>query len=292
MAASIEELCLILGTPEAELRYLMRKRKQLYRRSLTTKRSGGIRELLVPSYKLRLVQRKVVDSILLPSFSNLPKCVMGGRSGISNRDNAFAHINSEAMARFDFSNFFTSIDSKKVFYVFHHDLDFDVKAARLLTSITTINPYNGKLDFLPQGSPTSPILATLAIKKLIMELDDLCRKYDLVFTVWIDDITISGNEVDLRRAYKPIVALLRRSRIPLNTRKTTGVIKPGSAHKFMVSGININQGHLSIPRNLRNKIKSDLRNGKNSRKVIARLNYAKSVNRAQALHIKHKFVAK
>lgn len=286
MAASIEELCSVLGVQEGKLRYLARRREQLYRKSLVKKRSGGTRKLLVPSYELKLVQRKILDTILLPAFNRLPKCVMGGRLGISNKGNALAHVNCESMARFDFNDFFTSIDSKKVFYVFHYDLGLTVEAAKLLTSLTTISSHDSESSFLPQGSPASPVLATLAIKKLIVELDNLCKERNLVFTIWIDDITISGKEADLKRAYRSVVALLRNSRVPLNIQKTTGVIKPGSAHKFMVSGINIDRGHLSVPRNLRNRVKSGLRSGKSSRKTIAQLNYVKSVNRTQASHIK------
>lgn len=287
MAISIKELCSKLEVQEVEIKYLAHSRKLQYRESLIEKRSGGTRELFVPSNKLKEVQRKIVDQILLPSFNKLPRCVMGGRSGISNKDNAFAHINSEAMAKFDFCNFFTSIDSKKVFYVFRNDLGFTTKAAKLLTELTTISSRDG-ITFLPQGAPTSPILATLAIKKLIMSLHNLCLEHNLIFTIWIDDITISGTEADLRKTYKSAVALIRNSRIPLNMQKTTGIIKPGSAYRFVVSGINIDKGGLSIPKDLRKKIKSDLRKDAGSHRAIARLSYARSINETQVSHLERK----
>ena len=46
---------------------------------------------------------------------------------------------------------------------------------------------------LPQGAPTSPIIANLICRRLDSRIEGLARKHDLAYTRYADDIIVSGN---------------------------------------------------------------------------------------------------
>ncbi len=56
--------------------------------------------------------------------------------------------------------------------------------------IAKLSVYEGKL---PQGSPLSPILATLIGNLLDVRLTQIAKKYRLTYTRYADDISFSSN---------------------------------------------------------------------------------------------------
>ena len=53
---------------------------------------------------------------------------------------------------------------------------------------------------LPQGSPTSPMLANLSLRRLDSRLAGLAEKFDGVYTRYADDLAFSGGNELARRA--------------------------------------------------------------------------------------------
>ncbi|MCK4918335.1 MAG: RNA-directed DNA polymerase [Candidatus Pacebacteria bacterium] len=149
------------------------------------KKNGGLRPIKPPVKKLKLIQRKILDVILvkqevLPSVYGLDKS-----KGIL--DNARRHqVNSDYyLVNLDIEQFFPNVKYKTVKKIFRK-LGFSKDCANLLTKICTIDKS------IPQGSPTSPYLSALALEKLDKNIFNFCKKNKFIFTRYFDDITISG----------------------------------------------------------------------------------------------------
>src|SRR5689334_20435078 len=62
------------------------------------------------------------------------------------------------------------------------------EAARVLTKLTT---YQYRL---PQGAPTSPVIANLAFKQTALQLLEVVKGQDITFTTYLDDLTFSSKK--------------------------------------------------------------------------------------------------
>jgi RNA-directed DNA polymerase len=227
---STRKLCYeILKIRKEELLSLVADADSYYRPyQQTKKREDGtikVREIEPSIEYLKTVQRKIDRKILKPAMANLPAGVMGGRPHMSVVDNASIHANSPALMKYDVKNFFPSIEYRHVYYVFRYRLNFCEEAANILTKLTT---YPSANPHVPQGAPTSTSLAMFALEPLCKKLTDYTEKFGMNFSVWIDDITISGttNEMSVRRGH--ITHLVNSTPYMIHPEKDSGIIKKGS----------------------------------------------------------------
>jgi RNA-directed DNA polymerase len=58
---------------------------------------------------------------------------------------------------------------------------------------------NSRIGHLPQGAPTSPMLANLAVRKLDAEIESIAAAHGLTFTRYADDIALSTNSSTFSR---------------------------------------------------------------------------------------------
>ena len=106
-----------------------------------------------------------------------------GRSVITN---AKPHVRARLLLNLDLLDFFPNMHFGRVRGVFmHHPFSFSHEVATILAQICC---YQGSL---PQGAPTSPIMANLICRGLDRELARFCRKLHCKYTRYADDITIS-----------------------------------------------------------------------------------------------------
>jgi len=161
---------------------------KLYRSWEEPKRSGGTRPIDAPREKLKFIQERINERIL--QRTRIHKAAIGGVRGKRLIDNLRIHIGKPMLANFDLENFFSNITSKQVYRIFCA-IGAVPDVAKVLTRLTT---FKGRL---PQGTPTSPMLANLAagyggLSCLDGRIDGLCKKHGSRNGRWIDDISISG----------------------------------------------------------------------------------------------------
>ena len=142
------------------------------------------RIILAPARELKERQRWILRYIL--KNVELPECVHGFVNNKSIVTNAYCHVNKQEIGCIDIKDFFPSITKKMVVEVFKN-LGYSEKISKALAEICT---YEG---ILPQGAPTSPMIANLVLKSLDLELLTYANKNKLVYTRYADDITISGD---------------------------------------------------------------------------------------------------
>lgn len=215
--------------------YILRsiKRPQnFYRTFEIAKRNGNKRKITEPLPGLKSIQYWILNNIIktvpLNKFNN---AYSKGKSIITN---AKYHTKQRQILNLDIEKFFDNITFDLVF-VFFKNLGYNAVVANCLTSLCTLN------GGLPQGSPSSPYLSSILTSEIDDKLFAYCRSYNLRYSRYADDISISGN-FHPGTIISGVRGILKQLDFNLNERKT----KVKQRHQQqIVTGIVVNQA-LSI----------------------------------------------
>lgn len=148
--------------------------------------NGKLRHLAYPRGKLRRVHERFkfhLKKIKQPDYLFSP------RSGRSQRDNAAQHVGQQQFFSLDVKQFYPTTTEKHVYHWAADELGMREDVAGLFTRLATVD---GIVSF---GSPLTPVLATLVHRKMFDAIAKACRRRGLHISLWVDDITISGNFV-------------------------------------------------------------------------------------------------
>jgi RNA-directed DNA polymerase len=187
---------------------------KLYRSWEEPKKSGGTRPIDAPKEKLKFIQKRINTRIL--QRTQIHKAALGGVRGKRLRDNLQIHAGKPMVGNFDLEQFFSNITSKQVYRTFCA-IGASPDVARVLTRITT---FKGRL---PQGPPTSPMLANLVAgyggrSCFDGRIEGLCKKHRSDNGRWIDDIAISGPRY-LQKLKPTVERIIEQSGFKLNRGK-------------------------------------------------------------------------
>ena len=117
------------------------------------------------------------------------------------KDNAKRHFAAKFLVTIDIKSFFPSINPQQVRSVWRETLNCSPDVAYLLTGLTTCRGY------LPQGAPTSTMLANLILSSFDGEIRAACDAHAVVYSSWVDDLAFSGE--DPRLIIASVIATLR-----------------------------------------------------------------------------------
>lgn len=162
----------------------------------------------------------------------LPPYIFGGVKGHSNLDNALRHSSKSLIFKADIKDFFPSIDSERIRRIFRIRLGCSEEVTDVLTELST---YEG---ILPQGSPTSTMLANFAIEHLAFRLFCLAKQHGAAYTQFVDDITISGPKHLVK--LKPLIVKIIEEEGFINNPKKLVIQTEREEH--IVTGVRINFG--------------------------------------------------
>jgi retron-type reverse transcriptase len=173
-----------------------------YHRFQIAKKTGGVRAISAPKPALAMVQRWVLENILMRlSVSPQAHGFLRGHSIVTN---ALPHVNRAVVVNLDLKNFFPSISFRRVKGLFR-GLGYSEHLATVLALICTEPPrvaaaVDGKIYFvalgervLPQGACTSPAVTNVLCRRLDCRLNGLAKKRGFVYTRYADDLTFSGD---------------------------------------------------------------------------------------------------
>lgn len=172
------------------------------------KKNGEMRPIRPPQKRLKELQRKILQDIL--STAKLNGSVYGLEAAMGIVQNAEAHqCNHDTdLVALDIAGFFPSVTIKSVRRVFKK-MGFDKECASVLAKICTVD------GSLPQGAPTSPILSALVLEKIDKQIFDYCRKNQVTYTRYFDDITLSGKRLN-KKIVKRVEDILTTQGYTLN----------------------------------------------------------------------------
>lgn len=213
------------------------------------------RTIHAPVPLLKEVQRAIL-SVLEPL--PLPTCVHGFRRGRSIVTAARAHLRARALLNVDLIDFFHSVEAFKVRRALLSSLiprwvretgelerrDIPAVLEALVTLTTFDQGHEGAIQrVLPQGAPTSPVLANLAARPLDRAILALIRDLpgELVYTRYADDLTISSPyEIDRSVLGEVLKAITRSGFRPHPAKIVLASTLKGSPHfrqRLTVTGL-------------------------------------------------------
>lgn len=176
----------LLRVTPAELRALEQGADQYSEFDRPKKNGIGTRHVENPCRELKRAQARIariLGKITPPDFLFCPvkrRCYV---------TNAAAHRGNRVVQCLDIEKFFPNTPQRRVFWFFNVVMKCNRDLAGLFAKLAC---YRGHL---PTGSPLSPIMAYFAFYDLWAQIAEFCEARGYTFTIYIDDVTVSGTRV-------------------------------------------------------------------------------------------------
>lgn len=278
---STQELAQWLGITCAEVDWLTRSRrdrpveKEHYRYRWIL-RPGRPRLFEIPRLRLKQVQRKLMELFAaIPPHARAHGFVPG-RSVASCLE---PHVGQDIVLRMDLRHFFPSIRRGRVMAMLR-DFGYPELVAKLIARLVTstvpqpiletsrtsfgvqayeVLSYALGQPHLPQGAPTSPVLANLVAWKLDCRLAGLAERVGAKYTRYADDLIFSGDRSFGRGLVKfreLVLAIAIDEGFSIRHTKTRTMRRGG---RQIAAGLVMNQ-RLNVPRENYDQLRAILHN--------------------------------
>lgn len=283
---TLKHLAVLSDVDYGFLRHTVGRHSDAYTEFRVKKRSTAegknrYRTICVPSPALMKVQRWIAQNIL--AHVSVHPCSVAFSTGDTLFNAVAPHCPSKWLVKLDIRNFFESIDEIPVYNVFHQ-LGFEpliaFEMARLCTYVSPntlrvqdqwlddfvlpkyiIDKYrHPRLGHLPQGAPTSPMLANLACRELDDQLSLLADEHSVRYTRYADDMTFSTIDVGFGRKkagelIRLVYQQLDQRALNPNTAKTT-VVSPGA--RKLVLGLSVEENTPRLTRQFKDLLRQHI----------------------------------
>lgn len=143
----------------------------------------------------------------------------------------------------DIESFYPSCREDKVLAFFCHQMRCSLDVAVLLARLCCDK------GSLPQGSSSSPILSYWAYSKMWDSIHKVANDAGNVFTLYIDDLTVSGNIVSRKTIWK-IQQQIHKHGLSIKTKKTRWTIDKSAD----VTGVIVSPDGLRLPNRQHKKL--------------------------------------
>ena len=176
----------LLHFPRRDLRRLAKNAGRYYRSfDIRFTPDSKWRHIDNPTEHLKCLQRRINRKLL--QTVELPESMLGAVPKKSVQENMRLHAGQLCLARLDLRDCFPRTGPRQVFHVYRRIFGCSSEIARLLTQLTTFQHR------VPQGAPSSPCIVNLSLLPLHAELRHLAEARGLLFSMWIDDVAVSGD---------------------------------------------------------------------------------------------------
>jgi len=222
MITTIKHLCYVLGTDINTIEYIIEnidvyyiswEKKKLDKDTnlpIIINGKPKTRQLNSTKIELKRIQKRIYKFLLFNT--ELPNYAYGGVSKRDNVLNAKQHQGNKYIFTTDLKSYFPSISHKQVFSLFLK-LGCTPTISRLLTKLTTYKHQ------LPQGVPTSTLLANLIFRETGNQIVSFCEQHNITFTSFVDDLTFSSKKCFKEKTYV-ILDILRQNGFSVSHKKT------------------------------------------------------------------------
>lgn len=245
------------------------------------------RTIAVPEPALLKVQRWITQKILVHAQPH--EASVAFSKGDSLYEAVAGHCSCRWLIKIDIRNFFESINEIAAFRVFH-SLGYQrlvaFELARICTrmggesrirstrrwyldwekwtaipSYEAWNPTGGpRIGHLPQGAPTSPMLANLAVREVDKEVASIAKAFGLTYTRYADDMLLSTRRDDFSRSsgravVGKVTAALGKCGLGANSAKTA-ISPPGS--RKLALGLLVDGNTPKLPRDFKANLRQQL----------------------------------
>ena len=205
---SLNKLCLILKITEEELNLLVESYENSDFYNCYINKDG--RPIQEPKKLMYRVHNRIAN---LLSRIETPEYMHYSKKGHSHISNAEVHLHSKQLMTFDIKSYYSSISSESIRIFFKHKLECEQDIAYLLSRLCTLD------GSLPTGSQISVYICNLVNLDMFDEMKLQCEIFEQKFTVYADDITISGECVN-QSHYNIMSKILNRYGYEIKESKT------------------------------------------------------------------------
>jgi RNA-directed DNA polymerase len=208
---TLGHLAHLTGASYDYLREIIERERDAYKPFRIRKRNGGARLIAAPEPQLAAVQKWIASNILNNIKASAASCAYA--PGSSPLKCATRHVGARWLIKIDIHDFFESVSERSAYRVFR-SVGYQPLVALELARICTRLPHGEEaeklkwhverrrpsvilsyrkstLGHLPQGAPSSPMLANLACRSLDTKLGTLSEDHGLIYTRYSDDIVFS-----------------------------------------------------------------------------------------------------
>lgn len=231
----------------------------------------GGRLIEAPKPRLRAVQRR----LLVELFARIPvhPAADGFVPGRSAHTYAQAHSGRPVVVRVDLLAFFATVTARRV-YGLLRTAGFPEPVAHALTGLCTVRTpaavlSRAPLDLpsrssrlaalraghLPQGAPTSPVLANLCAYRLDRRLAGLAARFGVTYRRYADDLAFSGS-IRGGRLLDAVGAVVRDEGFRVHPGKTR---VRGRGDRQLLAGLVVN-ARAAVPRDEYDRLRAVLHN--------------------------------
>jgi signal recognition particle subunit SEC65 len=235
------------------------------------KDDAPIREIQAPKIGLDILQTRIAN--LLMGIA-IPVYIHSGVKGKSYITNARMHIGDHPVLTMDIRRFYSSVSQKSIYHFFHQTMKMSPDVAGLVAKLCVYQKH------LPTGSRISMPLSFWANHQMFNQLHLLCEHKNITMSVYVDDLTFSGQAVNRSFEYQ-VKKIIKNAGLTVHLKKThfyphhkpktiTGVIVDANGimnkhHKAIYNLINELKPQ-QLPQQLRKKLE-----------LIGRLNAASQI---------------
>ena len=282
---TLGHLAHLAGVPTEALQVVAFRKEDSYRVFRVKKRGtpNGVaapprryRTICVPHWDLMRAQRWIAQNILnavLPhpvSYAFAP-----GRDLVGA---AKRHVEAKWLVKMDVRHFFESIPERRVYRVFR-SLGYGALLSFQMARVCTRLPHHQHSDVrlqegrgntglpyrrhreghLPQGAPTSPMLANLVMWSLDCCIDTLATRGGWTYTRYADDLAFSRRTASTRGEAVHLAKAVEHELVQfglINNRQKTTIVPPG-ARKILL-GVLVDRERPRLTRDFRNNVETHL----------------------------------
>lgn len=182
------KLAAVFGLSEKELQLKLLMKQPYSQRQIDTGKNGKIklRDVQEPRGSLRPIHariKRLLSRIEPPDFLF---CPVKQRSYV---ENAAVHLGARQVRKLDVKTYFPSTPEHRVYWFFHSVVECEKDVASMLAKLLTVHGH------LATGSTVSPILSFFAFYDMWYNISDIAKSSDCKLSVYMDDVTISGDTV-------------------------------------------------------------------------------------------------
>lgn len=243
-----EHLSLLCGYKNYYLLWVSNFQERFYTGYRIPKKKHGFREIEEPYPALKEIQTWILHNILEPAtdefVSPVAKAFIKGKTL---KENARYHRKQKFVISLDIKDFFGNVREPLVYGVFRK-FGYCKSVATMLTKLCTLR------GVLPQGAPTSPMLSNMIFKRTDDMILRYCRWRKIRYTRYADDLTFSGNEINIRNQIRYIGMMVNNLGLRLNSDKTKVM---GTGMRQMVTGIVVND-IMQVSKTYRDKVRQEV----------------------------------
>lgn len=190
------------------------------------------------------------------------------------------HLRNRYFIHLDIQNFFGQINRSRVTRSLKEHFSYEVAREIAVESTVRLPDSTTRKYILPFGFVQSPIIASVCLSKssLGRHLSRLALRKDLLVSIYMDDILISGKDnKELEHQMALIKAASEKSGLPLHPTS-----KEGAEDSVTAFNIQISHGSLEIAPSRFEELAQAFSTSVNAHQRAGILNYVLSVNHDQA----------